>query len=136
MKRAGLLLCVAALAAALACPSAAQARGNGWKDLLIGAGLGTGLGTAVGGATVMFISPQYQADKVFPLHYIYGAGIGLVVGTVGGALVGYLPTKDAKKGYADPLGHFEFPVFAVVPLEVDPGKYEKGYFLYPVRLAF
>ena len=84
MKRAGMLLCVAALAAALACPPAALAVGDGWKDLLIGMGLGTALGTAIGGATVTFVSPQYQADKVFPLHYIYGASIGLVVGTVGG----------------------------------------------------
>jgi hypothetical protein len=139
VKRAGLLLCVVALAAALSCPSAALARGNGWKDLLIGAGLGTGLGTAIGGATTMFISPQYQQDHVFPIHYMYGASIGLVVGLAGGALVGYLPGKDdkAKKGYVDPLlEHFELPVFAVVPLEVDPGKYEKGYFLYPVRATF
>jgi NhaP-type Na+/H+ or K+/H+ antiporter len=136
VKRVAATIAALALALALALPSAAEARGNGWKDLLIGMGLGTGLGTTVGGATTMFIGPQYQQDFVFPLHYIYGAGIGLVVGTVGGALIGYLPEKPAKAGYRDPLAALELPTVAVAPIEVDPGRYEKAYFLYPVRLAF
>jgi MFS family permease len=136
VKRIAATFAALTLVLALVLPASAEARGKKWKDLLIGMGLGTALGTAVGGATTMFISPQFQQDFVFPLHYIYGAGAGLVLGTVGGALIGYLPEKPAKNGYRDPLAGLELPTVIVAPVEVDPGRYERAYVFYPVRLAF
>jgi hypothetical protein len=141
-------LAVALTALALA-PATAQARGQGWKDFLIGAGLGTALGTAMGGATTLFVEPQKLQDATFQYHYGIGAGIGLIVGATGGALVGWLPSplegEEDDGGDLEvvprrlapaPPARFEMPLLTVQAVEVDEARFEKAYFLYPVRLSF
>lgn len=136
-------LLIVVLAVALILPGLAQARGNGWKDMLIGAGLGTAFGAAAGGATLVFIEPQSYQDFIFPAHYLTGAGIGLILGTTGGALVGFLPEKEKPaETVSGLLSSTPFPVTYNMPLvgvktvQTDPGKYEAAYMLYPVRLSF
>jgi hypothetical protein len=140
-------VCMVALVGALLAPSSAEARGEGVKDLFIGMGMGTAFGAAMGGATTLFLEPQRHQDKIFPLHYLVGAGIGFVIGTTTGAVVGWLPSSkedletvgenDVKKftsSAAEPA--WQMPLFAIQPVEVDEEKFEKGYFVYPVNISF
>ena len=145
MKRLTALALAVCLLGLFAIPQTADARGKGWKDFLIGAGLGTALGAAMGGATTMFVAPQKLQDSTFQIHYGVGAGIGFVIGATGGALVGWLPTPlegegDVEVEPADllgaPLVDFQMPLFMVQAVEIDEDEYVKGYFVYPLHIQF
>lgn len=139
MRRLTPWLLTALLACVLALPQSAQARKKGWKDLLLGMGVGTVVGTTLGGMASRLTAPQKYQDYIAPYYYAGGAGAGLMLGTVGGALVGYLPLPDEKKDNDVTLGSapiFEVPILYVAPVKTTKQKVSLTYCLYPINLRF